>query len=583
MSKFDDNAQLKGNEMPVAQVSVPGAGGTDDSEDPVSMNLQSAVTSLTQDVDPLVAQSVAVERERLELLRSTLIDKTLEFDRASELLSKSRRKAEALQRREQALRSRLEALAAERDGVDQSRQELGSWIGHRQRSYGWRLTIALRNERVTLEGDVDGLWRRLNAPLSVQSAVLSSMRISFSRRVLSWLIIVVAVVLAVMYLDNRYPDLGTWQHWLNVFSWPIWVVLLVGLGLYLLTFLFSLLAYHRKWSGFWSILRSERARTSIYRDAVIQLRQEHQRLKGMHEQVPTYLRLMSEVIHRPWTMTAANGQADAAGGWVDSRVDAAISSTWGVFPRPDTSRIPSLMRLAETPHDGGGAASNELIRRSIVRILRRGWRNDAYEQLLREAETIRGLPAGSFTPERLDREPRVRESFLRALDDGQAQVAAGITHLRELYPRIKTDLMDQVHPRVQRLDPDALEGLDLSVDLLEGVGEEDTGWDELLGSILGTPAGWSPISFTLAGNSGNPEVLARGYGPVRFAGEGVDQTIAYTSQRALVASSLEMTVRIDTLPERVSPSHLQAFTLPMQEGTAPAEPEPDPEVDDTRY
>jgi hypothetical protein len=532
-------------------------------------------TQEQQNLSSRVDEEMDEERARIQLLRSNLSDKESEFERISRSLTKTRRKGEALHRREESLQHRWASLLSERDEALRAREELGTWIGHRQRSYGWRLVTALRSERSMLDGDVDGLWQRLNAPLTVQPSVLRAMRSSFSRSVVAWFVIVVLVVLLVLLLGARYPALGIWEHWLNVFSWPIWVVLLAGLATYLLIFLLALLAYHRKWSGFWSLLRTERARTAIYRDAITQLRQENQRMKGTHDQVPTYLRLMSEVIHRPWTMTAAH--AGGAEMRADVRVDAAIVSTWGVFSRPDTARIPSLMRLAETPSGGGGPEANELVRRSIVRILHQGWRREAYEQLLREAEIIRGIPAGTFTPERLDREPRVRESFLQALVDGQAQVSAGMTHLRDLYSRIQEDLIEQVHPKVQRLDPDPLMGLDLSIDLLEEMEVGDTGWDELLCSILGAPAAWSPTAFTLAGLSNDPVVHARAYGPVRFAENDVDPSVAYLSQKDLVASSLEMTVRIDTLPERVSPSHLHAFVEPLDLGTQQPETE---EVDE---
>jgi hypothetical protein len=490
-----------------------------------------------------------------------------ELRAAEASLRKARATAATLENKERRTRQRLGELKAEYGPIEAAYRALTQWLGRRSGSYAWRLMDALQEERRAAEADEQALLANINADLRVKTGALVRLRLSFHRKVaviaIAWLIFLF-VGIAPRY---RWPEVLEVTTWWNVMAWPIWQVVVVGTAFALVLYFLALVAYHRRWSGLWRVLRHEQERNDSFRSSLHAMREEQQRLELLHAQVPTYLGMMSEVVHRPWSDEPAEPELDSGEDENEPQEPAGIVRPAPAARRaPDSAAFPQFLRIADTPREGGGPAVTELVRLSIGRTLRRNWRIGAFERLMRKAEKSYGLPTGTFTPEVIERDPRSRDAFLDALQAGDAQQEAREDAVRDVFHVIRAEFMDRAQPRVRRIDPDPLEGIDLSVDSMARDDESLMDWNEFLGEVIGEPSPWTPFLLKDLQNTdvARIEMRSLAWGPSRLRDEADPATVQYEAVESSGSTSLELVVRVDVLRERIEPQALRAVEIDVE-------------------
>lgn len=524
------------------------------------------------DVEPVEGDAIAAEgtatavdepvmSERLRQMSADRDALQARIDVARQDLGRGRLALTSLGRREKRIRSRMADVSTELQNVGQTRDDLRTWISRRTRSFAWALVSAMRAQRSALTGEQDAMRAVLATPLPTREEDLSRMRRVFGRLMLACLVLAAALVPLILWLGRAFPGLTRWSSWANIFTWSAGALTALAVSLFVIWSLVVLLAYHRRWSAQLATLRAERMRTDLLREAVQQARSEAQRIVTLHASVPEYLRLLSEVAHRPWVVSQAR---PPEGGSVREQ----LSVDFGVplTPRPSADSLPAHLRLSETLEGGWGPAEQELVRQAIAQVLSRGWRTEAFENLLMAASVQRGLPPDAFSSARVDRDHRIRTALLETLDDGDVQRGFGAERVRQLFGSLQGKVALGQEVGVRPIEPDPTSGLDVSRSLAESTTDVELHWDEHLLEILTNAAPLSTTAFDLNGIPAREQLTSLAFGPERLRASWHTDMGEYDAYGVHEASTVELVIRVDTLREAIGTTQAAVFgreSMPM--------------------
>lgn len=514
---------------------------TDSAEEPAAPTVRGEIRQ--QAHDPVVQRLRDELKQRSEELKEAEREEQAKMRSLQRVVARQERNQEALRVLDEQV-ARL-ATAAE---------DLREWTAARSKSFSWQLLERLSSEQQEARKDLGDLREALKTPITVKVERPSTLQRRFMVRGMAAFGVILLVWLLILFLKSNFPDLEQIAPAVNPVAWPIWVSGLVALITFLLLWVLFLIGYYRETSKRRQALRQIAAHVEYLGTAVVEMRQEMQRLEALHLQVPDYLKYLSEVLHRPWQLPelATLLQPGQQEGETPEGVLFGAS-------RPDSTTLPSLMRLAEPPLGAGGDKEAALVRDAVRALMHRGWRYGALCQLLQSAEQSQALPTGTFDVSRVDRDGRIRNAVLKALDTSDARLRAGREQLRGLARRIHLQVMDEIHPSVQELVEDPLAGLELEEDILAEGDWRIKEWDDFLAEAVGPASEWSTAAFSLDGLSqGVPEVVSTAYGPERLA-ESVDSQVSFISVRDKSVRPVELVVRVDRSPASLGPVRFRLF------------------------
>ncbi|MGA0210003.1 MAG: hypothetical protein ACO3LZ_08805 [Candidatus Nanopelagicales bacterium] len=367
-------------------------------------------------------------------------------------------------------------------------------------------------------------------------------------------ILVIAWTL-VIFLKATSPDLANFAPQVNPIAWPGWISALVALLTFVALWILFLITYYRDNSKRRHALRQASSHVEYLGRALDEVRAEIQRLESLHQQMPDYLKYLSEVLHRPWTLPQLSTLLSAQTASTPETPEAVLFDA----ARPDPTSLPSLMRLAEPPLGAGGEKEAALVRDTVRIMMHRGWRFGALCSLLEAAEAVEAVPPGTFDVSRVDRDSRVRSAVMKSLEESDARLVAGRSQLRQLARRIHLQVMDEIHPAVQELVEDPLESLDLEEDILSDGDWRIKDWDEFLAEAVGPASAWSTATFSLDGlAAGLPDVTSTVYGPERLADQ-AEPGIVFAGTQGKSVRPIELVVRIDRSPMSLGPVRFRLF------------------------
>ena len=469
-----------------------------------------------------------------------------------------RRQQARLQGRQTRTSRSLDQINGETDDFQEAQKGLRTWVSSRSRSFAWRLLKELKGHSESLDAEYSQLKEVVDQPIAVAGETPSALQDAFMKRVLLTIGITFSLFIIVTVLKGNFPQLQSWQSWLNPFAWPTWLLAVVMLGIMIAVWALLLISYYRANSQRRHRLSVAQQYVNFLASTTEDMRVERQRLNTLHAQVPEYLKYLSEVLHRPWVPPVI--RTGIASPRTSAKESLAVTAEEIVFDssRPDADFLPAFMRLAEVPELTGGDKEQALVRDAIQFVLAPGWRYSALARLLAEVEKALSLPADSLAPARLDRDPRLRETVIEALQSTAAHSEAGREMLKSLARQIQVSVMDTIHPPVKNIAPDPLAELDLDTDFIDGTNRSLVEWDDFLSENLGDPGAWSPAAFSPEGRQAIPTVKSEAYGAQRL-GPRVDTDVTFHPIAERTARPIELSIRVDRTQNPLAPSLFAVF------------------------
>ena len=382
-------------------------------------------------------------------------------------------KVAALDRQRPKLDAAVEATAEVIDERDAVLESLDQWISSRQQSFFWRVSDRMAAQRQALQHDLDAFVAAVEGIVVPEPNELVKLRKRFHRRwLISWLIVAAVTTLLVL-LPEWFPEIRDAAPWYPAASDLIWIG--IGVGLFILLLL--LLAYYRGWSAFERRVRVQIARLEAVEEGVAQIRQEQLRLDSLHAQARTWLELLSAAIHRPWALNPA---------WRDGGTESI-----------GHDGMPFAMQLAQ-PDADDKVANARLRRDATAELLVRGWRAQAFSDLLEGISESLGLPQDKFGITALDSDLPHASNNTRAilaahLGDEPILRSVAATRLRSLISTIQSANVG-ARPRVTRIGADPFSNLDSD---FEHINERSDAvpWDDFLrGELVGRDNPVTPLS-----------------------------------------------------------------------------------------
>jgi len=480
---------------------------------------------------PPVAPAAAFDRDAAVGWRTNLIQ---ELERAEQ------RRTRLLEQAEELVSERL-LLEQVQPIVTDDLLALRAWRWRLERSFAGMLVHQLESERQKLDAD----YKSVEDALHRDMPQLEPKQDLYGRfvRHLSIAFLISALLARLLWkpiLDRVGVEHGEGSAvvagYLGVPGYPF-------AALFLMLTLLALVSYHRRWSRARIALQIIRHELQQIPRMVEHLQRERLRTFELSRQAREMLRLLSEVIHRPFLL---DGIGDA------------LPSSRSLDPED----LPKIVRFARPQVDDGWPGEVRFIQRILKSQLRPGWRSDAYSRLLAAVQVQHGVVRGELDAQRADRDPVIRTAVVEHLLLDEAQRAAGVARIREVLDDILGWSVAQDFPypevRVVRVERDPL---DVRTDMFDDGRDESEDWYDFLRGDVAADERWSPATFS-AGH--RREYLERRnrivHAPPRFH-TAAGPTATTVPPRPDEVRPVEMAVRIDVLPETVPTSRVGVFSV----------------------
>ncbi len=518
--------------------------------EPVASDDVTADASASEDDEAGEDQDAAVQDE-LEPPSGTDLEEPpseplVAFDRAAaDAWSLAlRAEQERANERREGLEEQAVELAAQREMLDEvyplvtdDLLSLRAWRWRLARSFAGSLSQRLDTERMKLEtafGAATAELEREYPDLEPQGSLYGQ----FVRRLTLG---VTASLLLIRFLWEPILDLIGVRYgedsalvagYLGVPAYPF-ILLLLGIVLW------ALISYHRKWSARSLLLSKLRHDLREIAAEVHHLQRERLRVAELHRQAREMLRIISEVIHRPFLL--------------DSIAESLPSSK-----SIDPADLPKIVRFARPEISEGWSGEVQFTQRILKSQLRRGWRSAAYENLLDAIQKRHGVVRGVLDGARADRDPVVRTAVLEYLLLDEAQRDAGMKRMRGVLDDILrwSGELDFPYPDVCVIRNDR-DPVDIRTDMFEDEELPPEAWEDFLSADAGTDEQWAPKTFA-TGHAA--EYLGRRiryvHAPPRLHRRAQD---ARKFDPRSDVRPVEIVVRIDVLPEPMAADRAGVF------------------------
>lgn len=459
------------------------------------------------------------------------------LQRAEVTLRAAERRLATLERQLSRSKERSLTAAAEVEALRRARDQLATWLRERSRSMAVRLLLSLEEDVAALAADEEQLRAFSAAATPNLAPQARSLRRGFVRGL--WIAlglatgITLAVYVAALLLERagqQMPGLGT--------TW--WAYIILFLSILFVGVFTALKAYHRQWARLKHVLDLELMFGEHLLKTVDHLRRERARIDALFPQVRERLEMLGLLLHHPWR----EPEGQIGGG--------------GHMPSLDT--LPACLQVFRAcDEDVSALAGSRSI--AVASQIKRGWRKEAAESLLGKVAQRQGLPLDALTMRALNGESS--ETGLRRLVSEWIQDPYCLDALaRERIVSVAREIqdvlsasaedgasLDAIRPAVEPVEPDPLEGLRLSHELLQEETGRSLSWLQAQQDICGDGTIMSRTALSsvavAAGRLGEFEsvVAARG-DVVPILGQSVDTASVHTDRIV----GVDITTRIDITP-----------------------------------
>lgn len=461
---------------------------------------------------------------------------TVAFDRpAAEAWAIAlRSEQEQVRERRESLVEQAEGLAAQRELLEQVHPlvtddllSLRAWRWRLQRSFAGAISQEIDVERMRLESDFSSAAATLERDypeLEPQGSLYGQ----FVRRLTLGLS--AAFLLARFLWEPILDRIGVqYGEGSALVAGALGVPAYPFILLFFAVLVWASVSYHRKWSARSRLLSELRHDLREMSAVVHHLQLEWLRTAELHRQAREMLRILSEVIHRPFLMDG---------------ITESLPSSRSL----DSADLPKVVRFARPEVDEGWSGEIQFTQRILKSQLRRGWRSDAYAQLLDAIQKRHGVVRGVLDGPRADRDPVVRTAVLEYLLLDEAQRDAGMLRMRSALDDILSWSGEINFPypdvRVIREDRDPV---DIRTDMFEDEELPPEPWEEFLSADAITDERWAPKTFATGHARDYMDQRVRFvHAPPRLHARARD---ARTIEPRSDVRPVEIVVRIDVLPD----------------------------------
>ena len=276
-----------------------------------------------------------------------------------------------------------------------------------------------------------------------------------------------------LLLRAYFPVIGTVQLLTEISTLRI---VLYGVYFFVFTYLSAMIAYYSGWSRYKRRVSIVQDKIKAHLKSLAHLRDETQRLKSLHAQAVDWYRLLSLVLIEPWKVDEA---------WFTDPADGL-----------NVDQIPLAVRFAKA-HSGPRSIQNQLERNTLEKVVRKGWRTEALNNLIEATSIEMGLDPESFRVEMLDSDlPEAsngaRSAFYKHFMLGDIKSIAGEQTIKKVAKVVREDVIPRVSTPVKSLHHDSLADLDWTY----GGGSDDD-WSGFFFEIFGEQNKKAPALSTL--------------------------------------------------------------------------------------
>lgn len=464
-----------------------------------------------------------------------------------------------LEQEQQEHEERLATLQAEEEDLVAQREQLETvhpqlvhdavairaWLWRLEESFAGGMVEGLGEESRRLERDL----AKVTAELSTPPPDPGRARDLYGRFVRRFLL---GTVLGVVVSALLWDPITSWlserlqrpvgESVARVLGIPVWIVVAVVL----LVLLGTLLAYHREWSRRRRALQLHRHATRRLAGAVVHLQAERLRVTELHRQAREAMRLMAEVIHRPFLLDG---------------VEDALPSSRSI----EAGELPKVLRLARPEITETWDGERRFVHRILRTELRRGWREEAYTQLLEAVQRRFGLVRGKVGADVLDRDPAARSALLEHLLTDEAQREVGVARVRSVIEDIAGWRVEESfpYPPVRVIRP-PMADVDVRTDMFASGEEEPEEWHAFLGANVEVDERWAANVFATGHRGLATEIVHDLHAPVRF--HVPSERATAHEPRPDEVRPVEFVIRIDRRPEVVAAGRVAAFSERIGDG-----------------
>ena len=413
----------------------------------------------------------------------------------------------------------------------ETRDSLAAWIAERQGTYAWILLSTLGKERDKLNEFEKTLraWTESNTTEIIEQSRKNKKR--FIRRIgfgfaglitalgLGTLVNFALGWLGVTWLVTLLAFIG----FTNPFVWvPQFLI-----GGSILTWLASLFSYFQSYLKWRKMVDRHVAEARFYVGAVKSLQHEKGRILSLHGQMEDYLKLLSEIMHKPWEISDS---------WIN----------WET-PQLDTSKLPSSLVVARPRESSEYEA---VCKRSLEAFASTNWHSNQVRVLFAEYEKAQKMNPGAME-DRIDKDRALRSRLLDDMQKSGLLQKVGDEFVQDLAKKLqRDDLPEATQFHVASLKPDLLERLDLSNNMFDDA-DVKKNWSAFVSEILGKATAWTPLAYSDLGLRDplikRTEVNSYAFVPDRMKSR-VDSSVKAIAMDGDSGSGVEVVVRVDVSP-----------------------------------
>jgi len=369
--------------------------------------------------------------------------------------------------------SRIDDLKIHLTQLAAIEESLSSWIQERSSTLTWNIRQELVAQASKVEFDRKISQDILESIKIPASDDLIRERKKFTSTIRNTFLALFLLIGGFLLLRAFFPVIGTVQLLAEISNLRI---VLYGAYFFVFTYLSAMIAYYSGWSRYRRRVNVAQDKIKAHLKSLAHLRDETQRLKSLHAQAVDWYRLLSLVLIEPWKVDEA---------WLTDPADGL-----------NVDQIPLAVRFAKA-HSGPRSIQNQLERNTLEKVVRKGWRTEALNNLIEATSIEMGLDPESFRVEMLDSDlPEAsngaRSAFYKHFMLGDIKSIAGEQTIKKVAKIVREDVIPRVSTPVKSLHHDSLADLDWTY----GGGSDDD-WNGFFFEIFGEQNKKAPAFSTL--------------------------------------------------------------------------------------
>ena len=369
--------------------------------------------------------------------------------------------------------SRIDDLKIHLTQLEAIEESLSSWIQERSSTLTWNIRQELVAQASKVEFDRKISQDILESIKIPASDDLIRERKKFTSTIRNTFLALFLLIGGFLLLRAFFPVIGTVQLLAEISNLRI---VLYGAYFFVFTYLSAMIAYYSGWSRYRRRVNVAQDKIKAHLKSLAHLRDETQRLKSLHAQAVDWYRLLSLVLIEPWKVDEA---------WLTDPADGL-----------NVDQIPLAVRFAKA-HSGPRSIQNQLERNTLEKVVRKGWRTEALNNLIEATSIEMGLDPESFRVEMLDSDlPEAsngaRSAFYKHFMLGDIKSIAGEQTIKKVAKIVREDVIPRVSTPVKSLHHDSLADLDWTY----GGGSDDD-WNGFFFEIFGEQNKKAPAFSTL--------------------------------------------------------------------------------------